>query len=288
MKTISKILAILALAGSSFLTGDYCIKNAHETKNLEYAIEHCLSSEDGFSDREKELINDADRLIGQTYSFDYHIVFIELEKDDGMGGWTFPSLGSDDEKKRDFIKRFGQETYRKLEGKDVIAMQNLDYCREWADNKLLSSSYIPSLDAETLFRRSVLHEKGHVLFYKVKSKELIDRLIEIDRTSRAYYANEGKSRQVVSIDSQGRKVEQTVYDKGYQPVHTAHPSFYSYSYLLSPTEHDEHEKSKSADEQFADIFALYTMGYIDENVEDKWLAQKIRIVKEALSAYKTE
>ena len=254
MERLIKVLAGAAIALALASGGD-----APKKHNLEARVE----ARDGveFLGTENKMISDALASVS-AYDLNLDVHFIKHQEDEQTGGRTYSNLGSKQQDTEDFIASFGKEKYEQLKGKDVITLSGFEFYEKnivSSSTSLWDSLYLKNPDAETLYQRAVLHELGHIVFNKISDKKLQDRLVDIDIESGA-----GKK--------DGMK-------------HPAHTSYYTYFYCGFDEMSDE-LREKSASEQFADIFALTHMGKIDENVADKELGQKIKLVKESLQRYK--
>ena len=188
-----------------------------------------------------------------------------LEDDVSM---AFPRIGHSEESKKRFIKTVNADAYEELKGKDAIIIGDLESYKKYVGNKdcLWNSKYMKDPDANTLYKRAILHTIGNIFFDRVKDQTLIDRILQIDIKSKVYETE--------------------------KKHHPAHPSYATYFLVAFPelmkdkTESAEKMKLASAGKQFSDIFALQLLGYISKDVEDRALAEKIKLVNEKLKPYK--
>jgi hypothetical protein len=223
-----------------------------------------LESTCGFCEESIKLLDESLSLFNEKYSFDIDVSFLKAPKlnfPSDVGGMTFFKLGHDDLTKENFIKLFGQDQYDGLEGCDVIVMAPFDSYKKWEkkENSLFDSLYMQNPNPSILYKRAILHEMGHIIYHSLKNQELVDKISDIDIDSESY--------------------------KGGSPTsHPAHPSFYTFFLTCAP-DFSRDLIEKSVNEQFADIFSLYTLGYLTEDIPDKELLKKVDLVCEKLEPY---
>ena len=160
-----------------------------------------------------------------------------------------------------FTNLFNNGEYGLLDGQDVIVMNSLDKYKIWSkkDDSLFDSIYLPNSNPHIFYKRAVLHELGHLLFHRLSDSKLINQISNIDIVSKSY--------------TMGSSIS-----------HPAHPSFYTFFLACAPDFPDDLIKC-SVNEQFADIFSLNTLGYLNNKIDDGNLIKKIDLVNEKLSPY---
>jgi hypothetical protein len=265
MRMRDKFMTAIVLGATALMGVDYYrISNNAQSSSLEYVLENNVRFEGNFSGKEEAIIKDMISKVTCDYAPCYDLVFIKPSEkfDKEIAGRAFAKLGSESNSAKDFIERFGKENYERLKGKDVIVLRDFEFYENYAgkDNELWSSIYLPNPSAKVLYKRTILHEIGHAYFHNVENSDLVDRLFKIDIESEAY--KNGKN-------------------------HPAHPSYRTYFWCGAPeAEGNEEYELANANEVFADIFALSLLGCIDNDVKDRGLAEKIRIVNNSLRAYR--
>ena len=260
MRNIPRIMLAgsLAAALAAWYFSGETHTSVHPSEN------HVTAAAENIS-REENLILQAKQMIRDRYSLDINItVLIGQEMgDDLTAGRAFYRLGTKETDMQDFISFYGLEMYQRLEESDVVVLRPLSYYGTMAGSddpqyRLWNSLYMPDPNADLLYKRAVLHEVGHILFYGVDMESVKSEFAEIDINSGAYLG-------------------------GSEKEHPAHASFYSYFLCIAPGFEGE-LLDRAVSEAWSEIFALDTLGLLGSS-QDEYLNSKIEIMHEALLNY---
>jgi hypothetical protein len=257
-------VAILAVGLGLYMGGvfDSSKPEASEPSSLEATLETAEIQIDSiFNSREQAEINEVARQIDETFERipDFTLIKAGENFHERVRGAAYHDLGSNFNQLIDFTEIFSPETYEEFRGRNVVVLEDFDRQTAWVnDNDLSSSCYMPNPNPTEIYQRAVAHEIGHIIFNDLKEKyDLVNRLFEVDLK--------------YDLDN--------VEDRTCHPGHTSYDTFF---FVGSEVTAGLGWQGRNASEVFADIFALYTLGYIDENVKDEALKEKIGIVTSAL------
>jgi len=232
--------------------------NGHDNQTSpEKPIRNQINLENVLGDvsfNELKLINEAIESINRKYSLPLNFSFLEAKIDENDGGEAYSLI-----RNKEVREKYGDRLFRLPQGREIIVLQDISFYK-FRKEGLWNSIYMQNPSNEILYKRTVLHEVGHLIYDKIASQQLAKDFFDID-------------------------VKNEIVKKGSKTKHPAHPSFYTYFFSGFEDEHISQEfVEKSASETFSDIFALKILGFLD-NVKDLLLAQKISLMEKELSKY---